>query len=59
VTLAKPPAVGPSSDFAQVVYDNLLASGVQNTRKGEAIKFEWLKPQSRDLSQGLLQAEFA
>ncbi|WP_237152085.1 site-specific DNA-methyltransferase [Oryzibacter oryziterrae] len=34
----------PSSDFAQVVYDNLMASGVQNTKKGEAIKFEWLKP---------------
>ena len=33
-----------STDFAQVVYDNLLASGVQNTKKGEAIKFEWLKP---------------
>jgi adenine-specific DNA-methyltransferase len=33
----------PSNDFAQVVYDNLLASGVQNTKKGEAIKFEWLK----------------
>jgi adenine-specific DNA-methyltransferase len=32
------------ADFAQVVYDNLLASGVQNTKKGEAIKFEWLKP---------------
>ena len=34
----------PSNDFAKVVYDNLLASGVQNTKKGEAIKFEWLKP---------------
>ncbi len=33
-----------ATDFAQVVYDNLLASGVQNTKKGEAIKFEWLKP---------------
>ena len=33
-----------NSDFAQVVYDNLLASGVQNTKKGEAIKFEWLRP---------------
>jgi adenine-specific DNA-methyltransferase len=40
---APPPPEG-NSDFAQVVYDNLLASGVQNTRKGEAIKFEWLKP---------------
>lgn len=37
-------SVEPSSDFAQVVYDNLMASGVQNTKKGEAIKFEWLKP---------------
>ena len=35
---------GEGTDFAQVVYDNLLASGVQNTKKGEAIKFEWLKP---------------
>ncbi len=35
---------GLATDFATVVYDNLLASGVQNTRKGEAIKFEWLKP---------------
>ncbi|MGA8585155.1 MAG: site-specific DNA-methyltransferase [Roseiarcus sp.] len=33
-----------ATDFAKVVYDNLLASGVQNTKKGEAIKFEWLKP---------------
>ncbi|MCZ4090628.1 hypothetical protein [Sinorhizobium psoraleae] len=37
-------SVEPSNDFAKVVYDNLMASGVQNTRKGEAIKFEWLKP---------------
>lgn len=36
----------PSNDFAQVVYDNLIASGVQNTKKGEAIKFEWLKPRA-------------
>ena len=36
----------PSNDFAQVVYDNLLASGVQNTKKGEAIKFDWLKPRA-------------
>ena len=35
---------GVTADFAQVVYDNLLASGVQNTKKGEAIMFEWLKP---------------
>ena len=33
-----------SNDFAKVVYDSLLASGVQNTKKGEAIKFEWLRP---------------
>jgi adenine-specific DNA-methyltransferase len=41
---AAPPAPEGNNDFAQVVYDNLLASGVQNTKKGEAIKFEWLKP---------------
>ncbi|MBB5755119.1 hypothetical protein [Prosthecomicrobium pneumaticum] len=34
----------PGSDFARVVYDNLMASGVQNTKKGEAIRFEWLRP---------------
>jgi adenine-specific DNA-methyltransferase len=33
-----------TTDFAQVVFDNLMVSGVQNTKKGEAIKFEWLKP---------------
>jgi adenine-specific DNA-methyltransferase len=32
------------TDFAQVVYENLKAAGVQNSKKGEAIKFEWLKP---------------
>lgn len=32
------------TDFAQVVLEQLKASGVQNTKKGEAIKFEWLKP---------------
>ena len=37
-------SIDASNDFAKVVYDNLLASGVQNTKKGEAIKFEWLKP---------------
>jgi adenine-specific DNA-methyltransferase len=41
---AVPPTPEGNNDFAQVVYENLLASGVQNTRKGEAIKFEWLKP---------------
>jgi adenine-specific DNA-methyltransferase len=35
-----------SNDFANVVYENLKASGVQNTRKGEAIQFEWLKPRA-------------
>ena len=35
-----------TTDFAQVVYDNLSASGVQNTKKGEAIKFEWLRPRA-------------
>ena len=33
-----------STDFASVVYENLLSSGVQNTKKGETLKFEWLKP---------------
>jgi adenine-specific DNA-methyltransferase len=37
-------AAAPSTDFATVVYENLLTSGVQNTRKGETLKFEWLKP---------------
>lgn len=32
------------TDFAQVVYDNLKVAGVQNTKKGETLKFEWLKP---------------
>lgn len=36
----------PASDFANVVYENLKASGVQNTRKGEAIQFEWLRPRA-------------
>jgi adenine-specific DNA-methyltransferase len=35
---------GDQTDFAQVVYENLKAAGVQNSKKGEAIKFEWLKP---------------
>ena len=46
-----PPSAGPpprsggeQTDFAQVVYENLKAAGVQNSKKGEAIKFEWLKP---------------
>src|SRR5205807_6705782 len=32
------------TDFAQVVYENLKTAGVQNTKKGETLKFEWLKP---------------
>jgi adenine-specific DNA-methyltransferase len=41
---APPPPTDVKSDFAQVVFDNLMASGVQNTKKGEVLKFEWLKP---------------
>jgi len=41
---AAPSTPEGNNDFAQVVYENLIASGVQNTKKGEAIKFEWLKP---------------
>tara|TARA_R110001592_G_scaffold361122_1_gene671017 strand:- start:2393 stop:5251 length:2859 start_codon:yes stop_codon:yes gene_type:complete len=32
------------TDFAQVVVEHLKAAGVQNTKKGEAIKFESLTP---------------
>lgn len=32
------------TDFAQVVLEQLKSAGVQNTKKGEAIKFDWLKP---------------
>lgn len=44
-----PPSPGPGegqeqTDFAQVVYENLKAAGVQNSKKGEAIRFDWLKP---------------
>ncbi|RUW98239.1 site-specific DNA-methyltransferase, partial [Mesorhizobium sp. M8A.F.Ca.ET.059.01.1.1] len=39
----KQEAVQPT-DFAQIVYENLLASGVQNTKKGGTLKFDWLKP---------------
>jgi adenine-specific DNA-methyltransferase len=38
------PETAGITDFAQVVYENLKAAGVQNSKKGEAIKFEWLKP---------------
>jgi adenine-specific DNA-methyltransferase len=44
-----------TTDFAQVVYDNLKASGVQNTKKGETLKFEWLKPFAS--RSGLIQFE--
>jgi adenine-specific DNA-methyltransferase len=42
--ITPPPPTDVKSDFAQVVFDNLMASGVQNTKKGEVLKFEWLKP---------------
>jgi adenine-specific DNA-methyltransferase len=42
--ITPPPPGDVKSDFAQVVFDNLMASGVQNTKKGEVLKFEWLKP---------------
>jgi len=32
------------TDFATVVYENLKASGVQNTKKGERLEFVWLRP---------------
>src|SRR5262249_25038959 len=38
------PASAVQTDFAQVVYENLKTAGVQNTKKGETLKFEWLKP---------------
>jgi adenine-specific DNA-methyltransferase len=44
-----------TTDFAQVVYDNLKAAGVQNTKKGETLKFEWLKPFAS--RSGLIQFE--
>jgi adenine-specific DNA-methyltransferase len=43
------------TDFAQVVYDNLKAAGVQNTKKGETLKFEWLRPFAS--RSGLIQFE--
>ena len=27
-----------------MVYENLKTAGVQNTKKGETLKFQWLKP---------------
>jgi adenine-specific DNA-methyltransferase len=43
------------TDFAHVVYENLKAAGVQNTKKGETLKFEWLKPFAS--RSGLIQFE--
>lgn len=43
------------TDFAQVVYENLKVAGVQNTKKGETLKFEWLKPFAS--RSGLIQFE--
>jgi len=43
------------TDFAQVVYENLKTGGVQNTKKGETLKFEWLKPFAS--RSGLIQFE--
>jgi adenine-specific DNA-methyltransferase len=38
-------ASGPvTTDFAQVVYENLKVSGVQNTKKGERLMLENLRP---------------
>ncbi len=56
---AKPARDEPASvvhtDFAQVVYENLKSAGVQNTKKGETLKFEWLKPFAS--RSGLIQFE--
>ncbi len=43
------------TDFTQVVYENLKAAGVQNTKKRETLKFEWLKPFAS--RSGLIQFE--
>jgi adenine-specific DNA-methyltransferase len=43
------------TDFAQVVYENLKTAGVQNTKKGEKLVFEWLKPFAS--RSGLIQFE--
>ncbi|WP_372424170.1 site-specific DNA-methyltransferase [Salinarimonas chemoclinalis] len=37
-------ATQPQTDFATVVLENLKAAGVQNTKKGETLRFEWIKP---------------
>lgn len=49
------PASAVETDFAQVVYENLKTAGVQNTKKGETLKFEWLKPFAS--RSGLIQFE--
>ena len=57
-TPALPRKGGGSSeqtDFAEVVYENLKAAGVQNTKKGETLKFEWLRPFAS--RSGLIQFE--
>ena len=41
---ADPEPDADATDFAAVVFENLRAAGVQNTKRGEAIQFEWLKP---------------
>jgi hypothetical protein len=33
-----------TTDFAQVVYENLKTEGVQNTKKGERLMLENLRP---------------
>ena len=43
------------TDFAQVVYENLKTAGVQNSKKGETLKFEWLRPFAS--RSGLIQFE--
>jgi len=40
---ATPMAEAEQTDFAQVVFENLKAAGVQNTKKGETIRFEQLR----------------
>lgn len=39
-----PDESGHAQDFATMILDNLKKSGVQNTRKGERLKFESLEP---------------
>jgi adenine-specific DNA-methyltransferase len=49
------PTSAVHTDFAQVVYENLKSAGVQNTKKGETLKFESLKPFAS--RSGLIQFE--